>query len=303
VPLPIHIAIVSLTREVTTRSLLQVTAAVQKQVTRDLEPIWGVTATVDTFGDLVSIPNDYLPVVVFGDPDELADQLVNALGAAPAKQLLDELEQESVAGIHLNALTRQPFALVSANGAWTVVLSHEVIEMLCDPWGNRLVAGPHPLEPQRRVKYLLEVCDPCQSVWYPVNGVPVTDFYTPRYFDPVALDMVRYSFTGSITRPRQVIEGGYLTYLDPTDSQLYQLSGDSDRPALLTGMADLARSTAPLRTIVDANPRTPRIREATLQAADSADAGDLPYAGVAEAAAGAAMSTAGALYTLATGTG
>ena len=61
--------------------------------------------------------------------------------------------------------------------------------MIADPFGNRLVAAMHPLDPRQRVKYLLEICDPCQAMWYPVNGVPVSDFYTPRYFDPVAVDI------------------------------------------------------------------------------------------------------------------
>ena len=47
-------------------------------------------------------------------------------------------------GIHLNAFTRQPFALVAAADAWTVVLSHEVLEMLADPWGNHLIAARTP---------------------------------------------------------------------------------------------------------------------------------------------------------------
>jgi hypothetical protein len=57
-PLPHHIAIVSLTSEVSMRSLLQATAALQKQVTRDFMPIWGFPATVDAFEDLHSVPND-----------------------------------------------------------------------------------------------------------------------------------------------------------------------------------------------------------------------------------------------------
>src|SRR4051794_13054781 len=135
-PLPHHIAIVSLTSEVSTRSLLQATAALQKQVTRDFTPIWGFPATVDAFEDLQSVPNDYHPVVLFGDVDELCDSVAAAIGTEPAMRLLDEFEKGSISGIHLNALTRQPFALVSVADPWTVVLSHEVLELLADPWGN-----------------------------------------------------------------------------------------------------------------------------------------------------------------------
>jgi hypothetical protein len=48
-----------------------------------------------------------------------------------------------------------------------------------------------------------------------INDVVVADFYTPRYFDPVSLDSVRYSFSGRIKRPRQILSGGYLSWRDP----------------------------------------------------------------------------------------
>ena len=52
-----HVAIVSIAPEVPTRDLLLVTAAVQKQVTRDFTPLWGIAATVDAFEDLASVPS------------------------------------------------------------------------------------------------------------------------------------------------------------------------------------------------------------------------------------------------------
>lgn len=302
-PLPQHIAVVSLTRDISTRSLLLATAALQKQVTRDFSPIWGLAATVDAFDDLRSVPSDYHPVVLFGDPRELTAGLESALGAQPTERLLAELQTERIAGVHLNALTRQPFALVSAREAWTVVLSHEVLELLADPSGNHLVAGPHPTRPAQRVKYLIEVCDPCLARWYPVNGVPCADFYTPRYFDPVRVDGTRYSFTGSIEYPRQILEGGYLTFMEPRDSALYQLRAGEPEPVLLAGLTELARSTAPLRTVVDSDPRTPQVSLSSLRPADGAAAAESPYLGVREASEGAGLRAAEALFSLATGAG
>jgi hypothetical protein len=303
VPLPHHVALVSMTREVSTHSLMQVAAALQKQVTRDFTPIWGVPATVDAFDNLFSVPNDYLPVVVFGDAGQLANDLEAAVGEQMAGRLVDAFERGEISGVHLNALTRQPFALVSASDAWTVKVSHETLEMLADPWGNRLVAAAHPTEPQERVKYLIEVCDPCLSVWYPVNGVPMTDFYTPRYFDPVEVSGVRYSYTGAIERPRQILDGGYLTFLDPADSRLYQQHWNGGEPVVLAELTELASSTVPLRTIVDTHPQTPRVTPDVLRAAEKATAALPPYKAVAEASEGAALCTAEALYSLATGAG
>jgi hypothetical protein len=295
-----HIALVSLTSEISTRDLLQAGAAVQKQLTRDFAPIWGLRATLDTFDDLSSVPSDYHPVVVFSDSSDLAGQLEVAIGPEYAAQLIDDFERDRLTGLHLNAFTRQPFALVEASDAWSVTISHEVLEMIADPYGNRLVAAADPLDATQRVKYLLEVCDPCQTVWYPVNGVPVSDFYTPRYFDPVAIRGARYSFTGSLTRPLHILEGGYLSWVDPDDSGLYQLEGGSTQPVLLSSLLQLARSTAPLRTVVDTNARTPHISWASLRAAPTAVAADSAYTAAAAASEGAALRTAEAVVSLAT---
>jgi hypothetical protein len=301
VSLPRHIAVVSLTKDISVPSLLLATAALQKQVTRDFSPIWGVEATVDAFLDLRTVPNDYHHVVVFGDPAELAGNLQSLVGERTAGRLLERFDREQISGIHMNLPTRQPFALVSAQDAWTVVLSHEVLEMLADPSGNHLIAAAHPTNPTERVRYLIEICDPCQAIWYPVNGVPVSDFYTPRYFDPVEVGGVRYSFTGSIGRPREILPGGYLTFVDPTDSALYQIYYDETEPVLLSTLADLALTSAPLRTMVDGNPRTPRVTLETLRGADSATAREMPYVAVQAASEGNALTTIEAMLSIAGG--
>jgi hypothetical protein len=299
VPLTDHVALVSLTRAVPARLLMQASAAVQKQITRDLAPYWGVRATVDAFEDLASVPSDYRPVVLFGDAEELRGQLESAVGAPDAEQLIDDFESDRLSGLHLNAFTRQPFALVEASDTWSVTLSHEVIEMVVDPYGNHLVAAMHPLEPRERVKFLVEVCDPCQAIWYPVNGVPVSDFYTPRYFDPVGVDRSRYSFTGSLEYPLQILDGGYLSWIDPEDSGLYQLGAGEREPVLLADLVQLARSTAPLRTVVDTNARTPQVTRETLRPATSAAAASGAYDAMLEASEGAALRTAEAVVSLA----
>jgi hypothetical protein len=297
VPLTEHVAIVSMAREVPMRDLMQVAAAVQKQVTRDFSPLWGIAATVDAFEDLASVPSDYRPVVLFGDLGELPSRLESLLGKQPAASLIDALESDQVAGIHLTAITRQPFSLVSVSGSWTVTVSHEALEMLADPYGNRLVAAAHPLDRAQRVNYLLEVCDPCLSTYYTVNGVPVSDFYTPRYFDPVRINSVRYSFTGALEYPLEILKGGYLTWIDPRDSGLYQLRA-GEQPILLSGRTELARSRSALRTVVDTNPRTPRVGVGVLRRAPSALADEGANIGVKEASEHTAQQIAEAVLSL-----
>jgi hypothetical protein len=299
VPLTDHVALVSLTSNIPMSVFLQVAAAVQKQVTRDFTPAWGLPATVDAFADIESVPSDYHLVVVFGDPAELADRLEFAIGAEAAARLIDLFDGEQLAGIHLNEFTRQPFALVDGSPGWSVTASHEVLEMIADPFGNRLIAAAMADDPNRRVNYLLEVCDPCLSTWYPVNGVPVADFYTPRYFDPVRTDGTRYSFTGEIWHPLQILDGGYLTYVDPLDSGLYQLQAGAAEPVLLADIAELRSHNTPLRIVVDGASETPRVSPESLRLASSAAVGSAHA--VVEAAQSAALRTAEAVYSLAGG--
>ena len=95
-PLTDHVALVSLTNDIPSKELmvLQAAAAIQKQMTRDFSPYWGLAATVDAFDDLVTVPSDYYPVVLFGDAEELVGRLEFALGAERTARLIDDFERE-----------------------------------------------------------------------------------------------------------------------------------------------------------------------------------------------------------------
>src|SRR4051812_36373259 len=146
----------------------------------------------------------------------------------------------------------QPFALVMAADtldAWSLTASHEALEMLVDPFGNRLVAGESPAQGQGRVEFLVEVCDPSEAANYAyrVNGILVSDFYTAKYFDPVKAPGVRYSFRGVIKRPREVLRGGYLSWHDPVSDHWFQLIFFNGQPRVrdigkLDGKAESLRA-------------------------------------------------------------
>jgi hypothetical protein len=61
----------------------------------------------------------------------------------------------------------------------------------------------------------------------------VSDFYTPHYFEPVAANGVRYSYSGQIHVPRQVLDGGYLSWFDPETRHLFQLRVDGKKRSIL----------------------------------------------------------------------
>lgn len=209
--------------------LTRVAAAVQKQAARDFGPLWKVNATVDAFGSLDDVPLGYWPIII-------------------------GQEGQHGGGVHLDQ-HNQPYALVDLTNDWTVTVSHECLEMLADPYGNRLVAGdsPDPANPGR-VEFLVEVCDPCEhpSLGYTVNGVRVSDFYTPRYFSPAqkaGKGGGRFDFRGHITQPRQVLKGGYLSWGTPK-GEWFQMVFFGDQPQI-RGVGKFDPTHGSLRAWID----------------------------------------------------
>ena len=134
---------------------------------------------------------------------------------------------------------------------------------------------------RRRRGATTQSCPTCSSdaghTPYPVTG-----------WNPAAF----YSFTGALERPLQVIDGGYITWIDPRDSGLYQLEGGADEPVLLAGITSLARTSAPLRTVVDTNPATPRLSAESIRVAESATEPARSRRAVRSAAQATALTTA-----------
>jgi hypothetical protein len=202
-----HIALVSEFAAIDASGLARVCAAIQKQITRDLAPAWGISATIDAFPRLEEIPPGYWPIIV-------------TAAGLPA----------GLAGVHSDD-AHQPLAYVEWSEGWSITASHECIEMLVDPSGNRLVSGRSPVSDDDRAEYLVEVCDPCQSAEfaYPINDTLVSDFCTPEYYDAVPRSGARYCFSGAIQRPREVLPGGYLSWREPRSADWWQVDGQGTR--------------------------------------------------------------------------
>jgi hypothetical protein len=225
-----NLALVSETGRIDISELTTVAAALQKQATRDFGPIWGIAANLSAFAKLEDVPTDYWPVII-----------------------RDDIKSSGAAGVHQDN-NGQPFALVQFSNEWPLTASHETLEMLGDPFGHRLVAGRSPKTAQGRVNFLVEVCDPCEDrpLAYTVNGVTVSDFCTPHFFDPVAAAGVRYSFTGAITKPRTIRQGGYLSWVVPESNEWFQMVWfGTPKPRFRSlGMLD-GKTTGSLRETID----------------------------------------------------
>jgi hypothetical protein len=139
-------------------------------------------------------------------------------------------------GFHLTK-RNQPFAKVILSPdslEWTVDASHEILEMLVDSAGNRLQAseairiadnGVGVEDAPGKFEYLVEVCDPCEAdnYTYQIDGFAVSDFITPHFYDPPGTQDARYSFTGAIERARQLLPGGYISFVNPDEDLMQQV--------------------------------------------------------------------------------
>jgi hypothetical protein len=206
----IQVGLVDTTGSLDAELVQAVAAALNVQVIRDLPEFWNIQASVRYLPHAAKVPAGVWPV-----------QLVKKLPPGEG-------------GFHLDK-HNQPFAkVVAAPGSddWTIAASHETIEMLVDPYGNKLqssraieIVGGNIKDGTGEFGYLVEACDPCEAdnFAYSIQGVAVSDFLTPHFYDPVVTAGTRYSFGGNIKAPRQILPGGYISWINAEIGEVQQL--------------------------------------------------------------------------------
>ncbi len=204
-----HVALVPRGVKVDMSEVTQTAAALSIQIARDVASIWSVNATVSAFANPKDVPVGFWPIYI-EDPGKL-----------PA----------GAGGVHLDR-NNQPYALIETGDNWSLDASHECLEMLVDPSGNRTQANPILQQavalgyPHRQVQYVVEVCDPVEDAQYgyQINGVLVSDFITPQFYDLVTVSGARYDFSGGLSGPRVVETNGYISWLDSVTDAVMQLT-------------------------------------------------------------------------------
>jgi hypothetical protein len=175
------------------------TEAIASQVRLDAAPLWDRTPAA---------------VVFYTDPRAVP---AAAHGIALVNTIQDQ--PQGVLGFHTEDQGGKLWGVVAAkpeldsgakptSGDWSVssVLSHEVLEMFIDPncnlWSND----------DKDSAYSFEVCDPVEAPTYDVNGISVSNFVTPSWFDPLAGAHAQFDKLGHLTKPFSILKGGYVVY-------------------------------------------------------------------------------------------
>lgn len=83
---------------------------------------------------------------------------------------------------------------------------HELCEMLVDPMANLWCDGP------KSTLWAYEVCDAVEEETFDFDGVAMSDFVFPTYFEKFRLKRPRsaqYDYLDKVKRPFQILKGGY----------------------------------------------------------------------------------------------
>ncbi len=172
--------------------------ALQIQVSRHFAPLWGIDADLSFVGaDEAAAPGSWWLVV------------------------LDDSDQAGTLGYHDLTSDGLPAGKIFAKTdidnhlSWSVTASHELLELLCDPDINLTVFVQS--KDGGGMLYACEVCDPCEDdqYGYMIDGIKVSDFLLPAYFQP-SLGR-KYDYAGMLkdTAPT-LLPGGYISQYDVT---------------------------------------------------------------------------------------
>jgi len=198
--------VIAITNASTCLSDAQVQSAIpslQKQVSRDFNSYWDLDCSLTFLQKKQSLTAGWWQIVVTDDPDQAGalgyHELTNA--GAPLGKVFAALDIES-------------------GSSWSVTLSHELLEMLGDPWINWCAESPDGK------LFALEVCDAVEAdhLGYEIDGVMLSDFITPSWFEPTEAD--RVDFMKRISKQLELAPGGYISVLDPGKGWT-QLSAES----------------------------------------------------------------------------
>ena len=154
--------------------------AVNLQMRYDFAPIWGQDLTVE-----------------FDNRPEKMDWIVD---------IVDKPTLEGAAGWHtIDEFGRVISEVAVETGlSWTMILSHEVLECA----GNASVAK-YARNWRDGFTYALEVCDAVQATMYRIEGVSVSDFVWPQWFDAALGYRTAQSSHNRNLQPFEIARGGY----------------------------------------------------------------------------------------------
>lgn len=177
-----QVAIVNKAKTPLGADLSAIVQALQVQVSRDFAPIYGVDANLML---LDAVTDDYAVI-----------------------NLWDNAQQAGALGEHHVSPKGHPLGNVyvkvtlQAHEFVSTVVSHELLELLGDPMIDVTF-----INPKNDYIYAGEACDAVEQEAYNIDSVPVSNFVTLDWYNPLATGKV--DFMGNCSGPFVIDNGGY----------------------------------------------------------------------------------------------
>jgi hypothetical protein len=182
-------------------------AALQTQVNRDFAPVWDLGCSLVPWTQGLVAPPGAWWLGLFDTTDDAA-----ALG----------YHEMTPSGTPLGKVFLK--TTISAGQNPTISASHELLEMLADPWINDTV-----MSADNTTLYAKENCDACEDdqFGYAIDGITVSDFVYPSWFQGWrAAHSVAFDHQHKITAPFQLLSGGYIGYMTVSGGGWQQRTAD-----------------------------------------------------------------------------
>lgn len=192
----IHIAYINESTVMSDEDLAPIIEALQLQLDQDYAPHWGVSAHLEQLPKGTKPPANKAWMGIFDTSDQA--------GALGYHDLTPRFFRP--VGKVFAKTDKEYGALVS------VTMGHETTEMVGDLYVNSFA-----MDPQTNRLYVLENADAVEAdaLGYEINGVTLSDFVLPEYFDPNHSGLDKpLSFRGNVHEPFSLAKGGYMSYLD-----------------------------------------------------------------------------------------
>jgi hypothetical protein len=167
--------------------------------------------------------------------------LADAPKGAAIVAVMDNADQADALGYHATTPDGRPYARVFVrpildNGGTvmtgpvsvSVTISHEVLEMWGDPYANFWADASDGNE------YALELCDAVEGDAYEIDGISVSNFVGPRWFDPGGAGP--FDWMRTLSAPFTMSAGGYMI-LRTSSGDVRQVFGSSFPAWKLAGKA------------------------------------------------------------------
>ena len=231
IKMSIRIAITNVSTVLDDATVQAAMRAIQAQDDQDLAPAWGLAPCTLYFLEKNADVSPATPPA--GDW-----QMVIA----------DNSDQAGALGYHETTANGDPIGFVFAKDciadgvSWCVDWSHEHCEMRVDPDIQTVEEQDTDTAIVFRAK---EICDPCEDDQYgyskpiPLHNPPayfalpdgtavmLSDFVLPEYWNPNAAAGAKFDLMGHITKPLQILAGGYIGMLQARGAEWIQSTAET----------------------------------------------------------------------------